>query len=185
MRSSKNGLDGLTLVALALLAIMLISVLSDQAPQSVEAAVPEQQVLVIQPDPNRVIAPYEDYILTQGPHGQSYGHLAIDLTAGKGAPICSPIDGVVSALYVDDLGNTTLVIENERYQVTLLHGIYEVQIGEQVALGQLVGYESNQGFTVDAWGNLCAGRDCGYHTHLNIFDKWLTENVNPLDVIEK
>ena len=80
------------------------------------------------------MAPYEDYILTQGPHGQSYGHLAIDLTAGKGAVIRSPIEGAVSALFVDNLGNTTLIIENEHYQVTLMHGIYDVQVGDQLML---------------------------------------------------
>jgi murein DD-endopeptidase MepM/ murein hydrolase activator NlpD len=185
MRSSNKGVDGLSLAALALLAIMAVNILSDREPQNAEAAAQDTLPRLVQPDQNTVIAPYEDYIVTQGLHGQSYGHLAIDLTAGKGAQIRSPIDGVVSALYVDDLGNTTLVIENENYLVTLLHGIYEVQIGEHVSLAQVVGYESNQGFTVDAWGNLCAGRDCGYHTHFNLFDKRLNENVNPLDVIEK
>jgi hypothetical protein len=57
-------------------------------------------------------------------------------------------------------------------------------VGEQLMLAQPVGAESNQGYTIDAWGNLCAGRDCGYHTHLNIFDKRLNENVNPLDLIQ-
>jgi murein DD-endopeptidase MepM/ murein hydrolase activator NlpD len=184
MRSNQNPrIDGLALAALALIAIMGINLLTDQEPQQAVAAGGGR--LVVQSDPDRVIAPYESYILTQGPHGQSYGHLAIDLTAGKGAVIRSPIEGAVTALYVDGLGNTTLIIENEHYQVTLMHGIYEVQVGDQLALGQPVGYESNQGNTIDAWGNSCSGRDCGYHTHLNIFDKRLNENVNPLDLIQK
>ena len=184
MRSNKNpGIDGLTLAALALIVIMGISLLSDHAPQQAEAAFQERQLMVVQQDPDQVVAPYEDYILTQGPHGQSYGHLAIDLTAGNGAVIRSPIEGEVSALFVDNLGNTTLIIENEHYQVTLMHGIYNVQVGDHLALSQPVGVESNQGYTIDAWGNLCAGRDCGYHTHLNIFDKQLNENVNPLNLI--
>jgi len=186
MRSNQYPrIDGLTLAALALLVIMGISLLSDHAPQPAEAAGHERQAAVVQHDPDRVVAPYEDYILTQGPHGQSYGHLAIDLTAGKGAVIRSPIEGEVSALFVDNLGNTTLIIENEHYQVTLMHGIYNVQVGDHLALAQPVGYESNQGYTIDAWGNLCAGRDCGYHTHLNIFDKRLSENENPLNLIQK
>lgn len=185
MRSSKkSGIDGITLAALALLGIMGINLLSNPQPQPAAAAVPEVQGRDLQINPDQVVAPYEQYILTQGPHGQSYGHLAIDLTAGKGAVIRSPIEGMVSALYVDGLGNTTLVIENDHYQVTLMHGIYEVQVGEQLMLAQPVGAESNQGYTIDAWGNLCAGRDCGYHTHLNIFDKRLNENVNPLDLIQ-
>jgi hypothetical protein len=186
MRSNKNpSIDGLTLAALALLVIMGINLLSDREPQQAEAAVRERSTPVLRQGPDAVVAPYEDYILTQGPHGQSYGHLAIDLTAGKGAVIRSPIEGTVSALYVDGLGNTTLIIENEHYQVTLMHGIYDVQVGEQLMLAQPVGYESNQGYTIDAWGNLCAGRDCGYHTHLNIYDKQLNENVNPLNLIQE
>jgi len=186
MRSNqKTGVDGLTLAALALLLIMVINVLSDQEPKKAVAAVQATQAPTSQPDPDRVIAPYEKYIVTQGPHGQSYGQMAIDLTAGKGAEIRSPIEGEVTALYVDNLGNTTLVIENDHYQVTLLHGIYDVQVGEHLTLAQPVGTESNQGFTIDAYGNLCAGRDCGYHTHINIYDKRLGENVNPLEVMEK
>ena len=186
MRSNySTNLDGLTVVALVLIGVMGVSVLSGNDPPTAEAAVPRPTAPAEPPDPRRVIPPYESYVLTQGPHGQSYGHLAIDLTAGNGAAIQSPIEGEVTAFYVDDLGNTTLVIENPDYQVTLLHGLYEVQVGEQVSLGQYVGKESNQGFTVDAWGNLCAGRDCGYHTHLNIFDKETGENVNPLEIMEK
>jgi len=134
-------------------------------------------------DPNVIVAPYERYELTQGPHGFDYDHMAIDISAGKGAVILSPINGIVAALYLDEWGNTTLVIENDRYQVILLHGIYKVAVGEVVKLGQPVGKESNQGNTVDALGRSCRGRDCGYHTHLNIFDKQLGSNVNPLEVL--
>jgi hypothetical protein len=165
--------------------IMLVNVLSDHEPQSAEAAVQERPTPTIAPDPDSVVAPYEEYILTQGPHGQSYGHYAIDLTVGKGAVIRSPIEGEVTDLFVDNLGNTTLMIENEHYLVTLMHGIYDVDVGEHLDLAQPVGIESNQGFTIDAWGNLCTGRDCGYHTHFNIFDKQLGDNVNPLDVMDK
>jgi murein DD-endopeptidase MepM/ murein hydrolase activator NlpD len=184
MRSNySTGFDGLTAVALVLILVMGGNILSDRGSSTAEAAVHKPPLQTAPPDLQRVIPPYTDYVLTQGPHGQSYGHLAIDLTAGKGAAIQSPIDGEVTAHYVDDLGNTTLVIENSYYQVTLLHGIYVVQVGEHLSQGQLLGTESNQGFTVDAWGNLCSGRDCGYHTHLNIFDKTRGENVNPLEIM--
>jgi murein DD-endopeptidase MepM/ murein hydrolase activator NlpD len=130
-------------------------------------------------------APYEEYTLTQGPHGYSYGHMAIDITAGKGAAILSPINGKVTDLYVDQYGNPTLVIENKNYRVTLLHGDYTVNVGEEVKQGQKVGKESNQGYTTDMAGVPCAGRNCGYHTHLNVFDKREGANVNPLDLIDK
>ena len=134
-------------------------------------------------DPAAVRYPYDEFILTQGPHGQSYGQLAIDLTAGNGAPILSPISGTVTALYIDEYNNTTLVLDNEIWQVLLLHGDYSVQPGQAVSIGQVIGSESNHGYTLDWWGNLCDGRDCGYHSHFNLFDKRLGQNVNPLEVL--
>jgi murein DD-endopeptidase MepM/ murein hydrolase activator NlpD len=76
------------------------------------------------------------------------------------------------------------MIENSHYQVLLLHGVYTVNVGDTVSAGQPVGYESNQGNTFDAFGQSCRGRDCGYHTHLNIYDKLLGTNVNPLELIQ-
>lgn len=136
-------------------------------------------------DPTLVIAPYlTEYWITQGVHGTSYGHAAIDLAAGEGTTIASPINGIVAGNYIDQYGNTTLLIENELYLVTLLHGLYTALEGEKVRIGQSVGTESNIGYTMDMQGNLCWNRDCGYHTHLNIFDKQLQQNVNPLDLIK-
>jgi murein DD-endopeptidase MepM/ murein hydrolase activator NlpD len=133
-------------------------------------------------DASSVVAPYDQYTLTQGPHGFSYGHMAIDIAAGQGAVIKSPIQGYVSALFTDQYGNPTLVIENDIFQVTMLHGKYKVAVGDQIGLGQMVGRESNLGNTTDIWGR---DRDCGYHTHLNIFDKRIGSNINPLFLIEK
>lgn len=135
-------------------------------------------------NPTAVSAPYSQYSLTQGLHGYAYGHMAIDLAAGRGSPILSPIAGFVSQHYIDEYGNTTLVIENDVYAVTLLHGDFQVEIDDEVSLGQVIGQEGNNGYTMDMFGNLCYGRTyCGNHTHLNIFDKQLQTNVNPLDLI--
>jgi murein DD-endopeptidase MepM/ murein hydrolase activator NlpD len=136
-------------------------------------------------DPDAIGWPYTNYVLTQGPHGMSYGHMAIDLSAGKGATIISPINGEVVGLYVDQYDNPTLIIENSRWIVLMLHGDYTVQVGQRVSIGEPVGAESNHGYTLDAQGRLCTGRDCGYHTHLNIYDKQLGSNVNPLDVLPR
>ena len=136
-------------------------------------------------DASSVVAPYDQYTLTQGPHGFSYGHMAIDIAAGQGAVIKSPIQGYVAALFTDQYGNPTLVIENDIYQVTMLHGKYKVAVGDQIELGQMVGRESNLGYTTDMMGRSCRGRDCGYHTHLNIFDKRVGSNINPLSLIGK
>ena len=133
--------------------------------------------------PEAFALPYTEYVLTQGPHGMSYGHYAIDLAAGHGEPVLSPVNGMVSAYYLDGLGNTTLVIENEAYTVTLMHGVYTVDVGQEVRIGDQVGTESNQGNTRDMAGNSCRNRDCGYHTHLNVYSKRAGQNVNPLDLL--
>ena len=134
-------------------------------------------------DPETFIMPYTVYQLTQGPHGMSYGHYAIDIAAGKGEPILSPITGYISQLYTDEIGNPTLVIENDVYHVTMLHGDYTVQLGEKVTIGDLLGTESNHGNTRDMNGNSCRNRNCGYHTHLNVYDKQIGQNINPLNLI--
>ena len=184
------GAHALTLVALILAAFMGYKILRDRFEPATTAdlppapAAPQPEPLPLPaPDFTAVSAPYDSYTLTQGIHGASYGHMAIDIAAGQGATIRSPIHGVVSELYTDAYGNPTLVIENEVYQVMMLHGKYSVSVGQPVALGQAVGVESNLGYTTDMAGAPCWGRDCGYHTHLNIFDKRIGGNVNPLELI--
>ncbi len=188
--------DGMKIVAIVLLMIMGLSLVTDKVenvtasplytPTSASRDQAKEPLASPAPgDPAVFVAPYTDYTLTQGLHGYSYGHMAIDLGAGKGTEILSPIHGVVTELYIDEYGNPTLVIENEYYQVTLLHGAFSVAIGEQLNAGQTIGTESNLGYTTDLQGRSCQGRDCGYHTHLNVFDKRLGANVNPLELIEK
>ena len=127
--------------------------------------------------------PYDEYFLTQGLHGESYGHLAVDIAAGNGAVIKSIINGTVTATGYDQWGNTFIQIENDVYTVLYLHGLYSLVAGDAVTAGQPIGTESNIGYTLDMAGNLCAGRDCGYHTHLNFFDKRLGTNIDPLSLI--
>ncbi len=165
-------------------------IIENQLVSNVEQPVSEDEQVgsgrempLIEINDSSVVAPYDQYTLTQGPHGFSYGHMAIDITAGKKAVIKSPIQGRVTDLYTDQYGNPTLVIENDIYRVTMLHGKYKIAIGDQVELGQMVGRESNLGYTTDIWGRSCRNRDCGYHTHLNIFDKREGINVNPLSLI--
>jgi murein DD-endopeptidase MepM/ murein hydrolase activator NlpD len=128
---------------------------------------------------------YDSYTITQGPHGQSYGHSAIDIAAGRGEPIKSPINGIVTEFYIDQYNNPTLVIENDVYTVTMLHGDFSVSAGEQLQIGDIVGVEGNNGYTMDMAGNLCYGRVyCGNHTHLNVYNKQIGSNVNPLELIK-
>ena len=206
----RHQVDSMAVVSVAFLLFMLFSIVQDAqssrpalvavassseelVPAVVQPAVVQNEAVENLPDVSQetdlnemdidaLAAPYESYAVTQGPHGFSYGHAAIDISAGKGAVILSPINGIVTQLFIDDLGNTTLVIENDHYQVIILHGIYTVAVGDAVKLGQPVGQESNQGNTVDALGNSCRGRDCGYHIHLNVYDKILGVNINPLQL---
>lgn len=130
-----------------------------------------------------IAVPYDNYFLTQGLHGQSYGHLAIDIAAGHGATIKSIINGVVTSTGYDQWGNTYIQIENDNYIVLYLHGEYTRVVGDKVRAGEPIGTESNIGYTLDWAGNLCAGRDCGYHTHLNVYDKRIAANIDPLTLI--
>ena len=187
-------LDPIVAVAVILVGIIAIQLLRDR-PRPISTFSETSNPLVtrfsapasrqIAPaDAPSIIYPYDNYTLTQGPHGTSYGHMAIDLAAGAGVDIKSPIAGAITALYLDEIGNPTLVIENDIYQVTMLHGDYTVYVGQPVELGQVVGSENNRGYTTDMSGRLCTGRECGHHTHLNIFDKRINANINPLEVLK-
>ncbi len=135
---------------------------------------------------NSAIAmPYDTYFLTQGLHGQSYGHLAVDIANGNGSTLYSIINGTVTGTGYDQWNNTYIQIENDFYTVLYLHGVYGLAVGDVVTAGQVIGTESNIGYTLDSYGNVCGytGRDCGYHTHLNVFDKRLGMNIDPLSLI--
>jgi len=202
--------DGLTIAAVGIICLMGFGLLRDAGifgagakkvvsansagPTQAVAAVgesgsggekaPADSVTAADPiDADAIAAPYAHFIITQGLHGAEYGHLAIDISAGKGATIKSPINGTVTNLYIDDWGNPSLMIENDHYAVELLHGLFSVKIGDTVTIGQPIGKESNQGNTFDELGRSCAGRDCGYHTHINVYDKKLGTNVNPFLVL--
>ncbi|MBN2148466.1 MAG: peptidoglycan DD-metalloendopeptidase family protein [Anaerolineales bacterium] len=185
----KGKVDGGGLAGLAVLFLLVGSLLSGGLETEIAEAAPapELATLSLPPaNPEDLIAPYTSYTVTQGPHGQAYGHLAIDLGAGHGAPILSPISGSVVDRYIDPYGNPVLVIENEVYVVTLMHGEYSVGVGQSVNIGQEVGKESNLGYTTDMNGNPCNERaGCGYHTHWNVYDKRIAANVNPLDLLEE
>jgi murein DD-endopeptidase MepM/ murein hydrolase activator NlpD len=199
--------DGLTVAAIGIIFLMGFGLLRDagvfnvgaEEIMSANSAAPAQALATMgvsgkggekaqadsaaaadQIDADAIAAPYDHFIVTQGLHGAEYGHMAIDISAGKGATIKSPINGTVTNLYIDDWGNPSLMIENEHYAVELLHGLFSVKIGDKVSIGQPIGKESNQGNTVDGAGRSCAGRDCGYHTHINVYDKKLGRNINPL-----
>ncbi len=180
----QNGgcLSGFIIIPLAVIAVSFVLFSSLSRIVTPSAAAPTEKGTG--GSQKEFVSPYDSYTLTQGPHGFSYGHMAIDIAAGNGATIYSPIIGKVTELFTDGLGNPTLVIENDIYRVTFMHGVYTVKPGQKVELEQIIGSESNLGNTTDMQGRSCRNRDCGYHTHLNVFDKRIGANINPLDFLE-
>jgi len=198
-------LDGMTLAGVALLLLFAVNIVrgwagegapqlattnAEGTPVAVMTAAPETLPTAAPDMPAgdpayqaEIALPYDTYFLTQGIHGQAYGHNAIDIAAGNGSTIKSIINGSVTGLGYDQWGNTFIQIENDYYVVLYLHGAYTAALGDQIRAGQPIGTESNIGYTLDMNGNLCAGRDCGYHTHLNIYDKRLGYNIDPLSLI--
>lgn len=128
------------------------------------------------------VMPEKHYVITQGCH-PSYGSCSIDIMAGAWAPVISPIDGVVTKLYTDEYGSPTIFIENNRLRVIMLHGKWTVKIGDELKIGDSVGKEGNMGMTFGPNGFCGTGSDCGWHVHLEVFDKVSGQWVNPLDLI--
>lgn len=200
-------LDGMTLAGVAILLLFAVNIVRGWAGEGQPAIGPTNElgtpVAVMTPAPEALPAaaavaagpesdpawhleiamPYDEYFLTQGIHGQSYGHFAIDIAAGNGAIIKSIINGTITGGGYDQWGNTFIQVENDNFVVLYLHGLYTAVLGEKVRAGQPIGTESNIGYTLDMAGNLCAGRDCGYHTHLNVYDKRVASNIDPLSLI--
>ena len=114
--------------------------------------------------------------ITDGCHPDGWGDFvggypstcAIDLSAGCGASIISPISGDMVA-YADDglrIGNTAAIIKGSRYTAFLLHGDY-VASGP-IQQGGLIGHEASH------------GNSFGCHTHISIFDHIEKKWVNPI-----
>ena len=90
---------------------------------------------------------YEDYrIVNPELHGAST-FSGIDISAGCGAAIYAPFAGEVTANHIDYQENTILTIVSGDYELTLAHGDYVVDVGEQVRRGQMVGVENTHGYS--------------------------------------
>ncbi len=205
--------NGLSIVALALIAMGTFVTLSvDRAPaHTVAAAVPlvlaatptytpfqplptptplptaiELPPVVEEDPPDRpedIRLPYDDYVLTQKTHGAAYGDAAIDISAGPGMDILSPISGQVIRNDFDIYGNSILIIENEVWQVKLLHGAFYPAEGDWVGIGNPIGAESNIGYTYDIYGRSCWRRSCGFHTHMNVVDRRTGQNADLMKLL--
>lgn len=179
LRKNQNAL-GLVLLALFFLSTALV-------PPARVAAAPTLQTSCSEED-LAFAWPYTKFVQTQGPHGASYGDYAYDLAAGRGAPVLSPINGEVTKLGTDGLGNTYVYIKNTCYEVKILHGRYTVAVGQSLEIGNVIGTESNQGNTTGYGGVVCASDatpNCGNHTHLNVRDASTGKNLDAKSLINR
>ncbi len=149
--------------------------------------------------------PYKDsYSVSQNGHfdnfntersilvvGDSPYFTAIDLGVGKNTPLYSPISGIVTFSGIDRIdtwNNTILTIENSYYTVLMLHGNYAARAGTVVKKGDFIGTEGNNGYVLSG-GVVCSTApylsDCGYHTHINVWDKRLGFSVNILNLVSQ
>lgn len=143
--------------------------------------------MLISENASEVVLPYAEgtFVVTQGEHGASYAHAAVDLAGGAGTEVVAPINGVVTANTVDQWGNPTLIIENDDFKAELLHGNWEVEPGDVVSIGDPIGTEGNMGYTFSGETYCGTGSGCGYHTHFNLVDKTAGQSVYPMDVIDE
>jgi len=178
LRKNQNAL-GLVLLALFFFSTALV-------PYARVAAAPVFRQIICTEEDLAFAWPYTKFVETQGPHGASYGDYAYDLAAGRGAPVLSPINGEVTKLGTDGLGNTYVYIKNTCYEVKILHGRYTVAVGQSLQIGNVIGTESNQGNTTGYGGVVCASDatpNCGNHTHLNVREANTGKNLDAKSLV--
>jgi murein DD-endopeptidase MepM/ murein hydrolase activator NlpD len=119
-----------------------------------------------------------------GVHADPWGGKAVDVAGGANTLIIAPITGVVTENTIDPNGSSVLFIESDEYKAVLLHGLWSVQVGDVVSIGDEIGTEGNLGYTFKMDGTKCGtGSDCGYHTHFNLVDKTTGESVDVMSTI--
>lgn len=112
-----------------------------------------------------------------GPRRLSTGkvsfHYAIDMAALKGTPVKAAAAGRVTvAQALPGYGNTVVIIHNDRYKTRYAHlDTIDVQVGNQVKTGQLIGGVGDTGFVRKT------GKDAS-HLHFEIYQDG--QRVNPL-----
>src|SRR5512139_589951 len=108
--------DIVALAALIFALFLLSNLVFKRANSPAQADKPSTPEVSPVTDPAAIAAPYNHYTITQGVHGASYGHIAIDNNAAKFKKIKSPNNGYITRLFPDRYGNPTLVIQNKFYK---------------------------------------------------------------------
>lgn len=101
-------------------------------------------------------------------------HEGIDIFAPTGRPVISSVDGVVSNIRVDRLGGNTITVlgaGNYHHYFAHLSAYADVQVGEQVKVGTVLGY-------VGKTGN---AKNTPAHLHYGVYTAaWQAVNPYPL-----
>ena len=100
-------------------------------------------------------------------------HDGIDIAAEAGSPVCAAADGVVYTTYQDDTMGTTVVIRHDGGYVTTYSSLdpaLSVSAGDQVTLGQTIGYVSSSALLETAIGD---------HVHFSV--RLNDESVDPVE----
>ncbi|KKQ84513.1 MAG: Peptidase M23B [Candidatus Woesebacteria bacterium GW2011_GWB1_38_8] len=118
--------------------------------------------------------PYPEFTIVGGCHPDAWGtNCALDVNSiPDSGPLYSPINGEVRAKGINDgFGNTYLVLRNGRWTVYMLHDKFNVEVGQQVVIGEKIGREAS------------IGNSTGPHVHLSVFDRKKGVWVDPRDIV--
>ena len=149
--------NAIILIAIALGAILL-------------SLLPTTAVQASGDDPNGFQMPYPNYFIAGDCHADGWGAwCALDPNSiPDSGPLFSPITGEVIAKGENDgFGNTYICIQNSRWEVCMLHGIYNINLGDWVVIGQRLGEEAS------------IGNSTGPHTHLSLYDRTTASWIDP------
>ncbi len=102
-------------------------------------------------------------------------HNGIDLAAETGESVCAAADGTVYTTYEDDSMGYTVVIRHDGGYTTRYSSLSEdlcVQAGDEVKLGQTIGYASDSALVETAMGS---------HVHFSVSCQ--DESIDPADFL--
>ena len=103
------------------------------------------------------VAQYAMDCLTYNPTTRDWRvHNGVDIAAEAGTPVCAAAAGVVYTTYEDDGLGTTVVIRHEGGYVTMYSSLdadLAVSAGDEVELGQQIGYVGNSALLETAMGD--------------------------------
>ena len=130
-----------------------------ESTQGTEATVPvtRKPLQTVSPVEGQVVAVYAMDSLTYNPTTRDWRvHDGIDIAADAGTPVYAAAAGTVSATYEDDTMGTTVVITHEGGYVTVYSSMdaeLAVRVGDNVDLGQTIGYVGNTALMESALGD--------------------------------